>query len=177
MDQRSFFLAQNVELLRQGIDLIDAIDDETYRRNNHEYFASGIGRHVRHVLDLYQCFISRAADRVDYDARERDPRTETDRTYALGRAGEVVKGLEALAEESGEAIPASAEILVNSNEGENPEGLSPWAGSTIERELQYLLSHTVHHYALIGMMLRILGHKPPDDFGVAPSTLIYERSH
>jgi hypothetical protein len=38
------------------------------------------------------------------------------------------------------------------------------------RELGMLLSHTVHHYALIAMLLRARGIEPPADFGVAPST-------
>jgi hypothetical protein len=41
----------------------------------------------------------------------------------------------------------------------------------VGRELQYLLSHTIHHYAIIGSILRAQGVEPGPDFGVAPSTL------
>jgi hypothetical protein len=65
-----------------------------------------------------------------------------------------------------------------------PPGLSGWGGlvrqdaacwgrSSAERELQFLLSHTVHHYALIALMLRTQGYEPGAEFGVAPSTLAY----
>ena len=50
-----------------------------------------------------------------------------------------------------------------------------WSRSSIARELQSLLSHTVHHYAFIAVALRLQGVEPASDFGVAPSTLEYWR--
>ena len=43
------------------------------------------------------------------------------------------------------------------------------------RELLFLISHTVHHFALIAFMLRSFGIEPGDKFGVAPSTLRYRQ--
>jgi hypothetical protein len=48
--------------------------------------------------------------------------------------------------------------------------------SSTGRELQTLSSHTIHHFALIAMTLRVLGHKVDRDFGMAPSTLRYMSS-
>jgi hypothetical protein len=45
--------------------------------------------------------------------------------------------------------------------------------SSISRELQVLSSHTVHHFALIAMTLRMRGVELDSDFGMAPSTLRY----
>ena len=45
--------------------------------------------------------------------------------------------------------------------------------SSISRELQVLSSHTVHHFALIAMTLRMHGVELDSDFGMAPSTLRY----
>jgi hypothetical protein len=50
-----------------------------------------------------------------------------------------------------------------------------WTRSSIARELQSLLSHTVHHYALIAIALRLQGIEPSAEFGVAPSTLEHWR--
>ena len=50
-------------------------------------------------------------------------------------------------------------------------GVPEWCGSTVYRELQFLVSHTIHHYAIIGTILRSRGFEPGMDFGVAPSTL------
>jgi hypothetical protein len=43
--------------------------------------------------------------------------------------------------------------------------------SSVGRELQMLSSHAVHHFALIGFILGLLGVTLPPNFGVAPSTL------
>ena len=49
----------------------------------------------------------------------------------------------------------------------------PWSQSSAPRELQFLISHTVHHFALIKVALRDGPRSVGDDFGVAPSTLSY----
>ena len=51
-----------------------------------------------------------------------------------------------------------------------------WASSTIERELQFLASHTVHHFTVIALLLRLDGVEVDADFGVAPSTLHHRRT-
>jgi len=48
-----------------------------------------------------------------------------------------------------------------------------WCTSSVLRELDFLQSHTVHHYSLIAMLLRLHEIDPGEDFGVAPSTLKY----
>ena len=48
-----------------------------------------------------------------------------------------------------------------------------WSRSTLDRELRFIQSHTIHHFALIGWMLRALGVRIPEDFGLAPSTRSY----
>lgn len=56
------------------------------------------------------------------------------------------------------------------------DGIPEWCGSTLHRELQFLVSHTVHHYALIVALLGRLSYElEPEhaDFGIAPSTLAH----
>lgn len=173
MEQRTFFIAQNVYHIEEGIDLISSMNDETYSLNGHKYFTSGIGRHFRHILDHYACFLTVGSGRVDYDARTRDQRIETDRRYAIDFAREIVEKLRNL---DSIDINTSEPLAVSSNEGENPNKVSSWCSSSLTRELQYLVSHTIHHYALLAMIYRLLGFTPPEEFGVAPSTLQYEKS-
>jgi uncharacterized damage-inducible protein DinB len=45
--------------------------------------------------------------------------------------------------------------------------------TTVGRELAFVLSHTVHHNALIAVMARTLGVPVPDLFGYAPSTIAH----
>ncbi len=172
MEQLSYFVAQNVSFLHQGVDLLETMTDTVYSCSGHECFSSGIGRHFRHVLDLYRCFVEMDGNRVDYDSRQRDVDIESDRAAAIASVRKMAMALEDLADRySGQP---DLEIEVSSNEGRNEGHISPWCRSSLVRELQYLASHTIHHYALVAMIFRLQGGNPPKDFGVAPSTLLYE---
>jgi hypothetical protein len=48
-----------------------------------------------------------------------------------------------------------------------------WNRTTLKRELRFLVSHTIHHYALIAVILKLQGFDCGPDFGVAPSTIEY----
>ena len=39
-----------------------------------------------------------------------------------------------------------------------------------------LITHTTHHLAIMGMIARDLGYHLDDDFGKAPSTIVFESS-
>ena len=49
--------------------------------------------------------------------------------------------------------------------------------SSIGRELGFLLSHTIHHCALIAVMMRLRGLATPPGFGVAPATMRHRDAH
>ncbi|MBK7948380.1 MAG: hypothetical protein IPK00_06475 [Deltaproteobacteria bacterium] len=49
----------------------------------------------------------------------------------------------------------------------------PWVASTLSRELHFVASHTVHHFALIRLTLARCGRSTPAEFGVSPSTLAH----
>lgn len=112
------------------------------------------------------CFLQGLAiGRVSYDARERDVNVETKCACALALLENIVAQLGAL-DDSG--LDDVLSIGVEGARG----GVSPCrASSTVARELDFLLSHTIHHYGLISLILRIQGVDPGEDFGVAPSTL------
>jgi uncharacterized damage-inducible protein DinB len=43
--------------------------------------------------------------------------------------------------------------------------------TSAERELAFVVSHTIHHNALVRVMVKLLGANVPADFGYAPSTI------
>jgi uncharacterized damage-inducible protein DinB len=159
---------QNLFVLRQGLELVRRLDRTTFEARDPVAKASP-GAHLRHCLDAYRCFLrDRRSGRVDYDCRERDPAVETDPTVAAGRIAEVIANLPELAAE------LERQLIVRSDcDLEDELG---WTPSTVARELRYLFSHTVHHFAILAIILRLRGVEPGDDFGVAPSTLTFRRS-
>lgn len=159
MSARPSPAAANVHVLRQGADLLSRLDDAAFRR--------AIGPQLRHILDFYTSFLrGLPGRRIDYDARERDPLVESSRRIAGLRFAEVIAALETITLEQA-ALPVDVRTEADTLAPGEPE----WSTSSVRRELLFLLSHTVHHNALVKEMLRARGHAIGDDFGVAPSTI------
>ena len=170
MKARSQLIGENTLLLEQLEALVATMPTDVYRRNNHEYFGSGVGKHVRHILDFYERFLDGCDGSIDYDARKRDARVEQDPGEASRRAAAYSGALALLEEETREHRVRVRTCTHGFSDG------SVTVASSLERELAHLSSHTIHHFALIATILRIQGISPPEDFGVAPSTLRHERS-
>ena len=156
----------NLASLRQGIGFLPKLPAELYSRKCPELFNSSICGHLRHNLDHYLAFVSgQPSGSIDYDDRQRDGNIEADPEAAV-RAMEGLAGkLEALRF----ASPDDS-LKIRMDDG----GDSTWSQTTLQRELQFLLSHTIHHYALVVSIATRFGYDDfPDGFGIAPSTLHY----
>jgi len=170
MQKDTLAVSSNIHFINQGIDLLTKMTDKEYALNNGSYFKSGVGKHFRHIIDHYISLLKSDYISVNYDDRERDERIELNRSYAIDVMNDLISDLEDLQDYS---VKLDVELNVMSNEGLG-EGNTSWSKSSVRRELQFLISHTVHHYALIAIILKTIGFALPDDFGVAPSTLKYE---
>ena len=157
------------EVLGQGEALLLALEDVAYATKVPEAFHASIGGHYRHCLDHF-CSVFDGLDgkMADYDARERDPRIETLRDVALAKT----RSLRKLADEMPESR-LDRFIWARSKVSYGPEN-SPLAASTVGRELMFCIVHAIHHYALMGVMCRLLGIPLQQGFGVAPSTIKHQ---
>lgn len=158
-------IQENLGLLESCETLLAAIPASEYTRATSVCFDGSIGVHVRHLLDHYVGFLGALENgrRVDYEARQRDPRIESDPEFARSLLRDVAVRLARLDTlDLDSRMHARVEV-----EGEP----TVWAESSPARELSFLVSHTVHHCALIGVICRANGVPVPRDFGVAPSTL------
>lgn len=161
-----------VRVLEQGLELLEQIDDRLYADACVFPLQSGVGGHFRHCIDFCQSFLAGlASGRIDYERRERDALVERDRAFAATKLRIVISELRSLTGSCRDARVLVSLEGVAYDSGES----SRWCNSTIERELQFLLSHTVHHYALVALALRLQGFEPGEEFGVAPSTLKFWR--
>jgi uncharacterized damage-inducible protein DinB len=155
-------------LLEQGAELAIALDDETFACALALAPGGSVGAHLRHVADFVAALLrDLAGGAVDYDRREREERAEREPARARARLLRLRDEVAAL----GRLDPAR-ELRVRS---EACLVGAEWQRSTLARELGGLLSHTVHHYALIAVLLRARGVEPPAELGVAPSTLAHWR--
>lgn len=162
-------LRANCELLQQGIQLLSRHDERTFIATDPASYGSGIGAHFRHVLDHYRSFLDGLAGAyIDYDNRIRNTEEETNLEVAMGSLGAIFKRIE----EANVSLDGIVKVKVRAAE----EGEPLLTTSSLGRELQFLVSHTVHHYALIAIASRMQGIYPNESFGVAPSTLNYMNS-
>ncbi|MFH1499666.1 MAG: DinB family protein [Verrucomicrobiota bacterium] len=162
----------NLHVLQQGHDLLNALEPASYVARVPACFNSTPGGHLRHVIDHYLGLLDGlGGGRVDYECRSRDPRIEGETDYAAAIIAGIMDRLGALLEAEDRMIAVRAESA-----GDAADAADAWGDTSLLRELEFLLSHTVHHYALIAIMCRLLGHEPAADFGMAPSTLKYRES-
>ena len=131
--------------------------------------AQRIGGHVRHCLDHVEALLRGAGDGLlDYDRRERGTDVERSRTAALETIRRQERQLLEFTWPSGHR-PLRLSVLVS------PDAPPSVVLSSLDRELAFALSHTIHHGALIAVMAKLLGVAVPADFGYAPSTLAHGR--
>lgn len=133
--------------------------------------SSSIGAHIRHVLDRFHCFFAGLADAsIDYDARKRDPEIEQNVEAATFALESVARRIERL-----RLLPFCNELICV-KESVLPSSPAVEISSTLERELLGLITHSIHHLAIIALLAKSFGHQMDSDFGKAPSTIVYERA-
>ena len=57
-----------------------------------------------------------------------------------------------------------------------PDADAAKSSSTIGREIHDLAIHNTHHLAIVKLLLQASGIETQQDFGKAPSTIVYEQS-
>lgn len=162
----SVAIRANLAVLQQGVSLLTVLRVDHYGRPVPLCFNASIGGHLRHIIEHYQAFLQGLdGGRIDYEKRVRDALIENDPALAIDLLGAIGQRFEELSP----SLPNRAvHYCVETSEGMASE-------TTVLRELEFLLSHTIHHYALVGVMARLQGYEPVPDFGVAPSTLKFRQ--
>lgn len=154
-----------VAVLRQLADLLHRTNDRQYSQKPVGVVQSSIGGHVRHCLDHVDALLTGATlSEMSYDKRQRGTEVEACRSAAL-RA--IARQEQELAEIDDYPLdqPIRLQVLLEAT------GPSIAVETSLGRELAFVVSHTIHHNALIGVMANLLGIAVPDRFGYAASTL------
>jgi len=167
--RQSALIEINVRWLRQALRLVGSLSDAAYSTMPRGLAPHRAGAHLRHILEFYQCFLEGLeSSHIDYDARRRDLTIEYSRDAASAAIRSVIRTLETSRDLHQERI-----IWVRMEDADNHAVRDSFMESSVSRELQVLSSHTVHHFALIAITLRMHGVEIDSDFGMAPSTLRY----
>ena len=148
--------------------VLDHLDDGTYREVRPDRVSGSVGAHVRHVLDHVAALVEPSEPAVvDYDSRRRGTLVEHHRLTGIAELRRLALRLQRLtAAADGEIVELSAVVAAS--------GARVRTRTTVGRELVFVLSHTVHHQAIIALLLASRGQALPDRFGLAPSTPSFE---
>lgn len=163
-------LAALTVTLGQLAELVERLTDDQYTRRPGGALGSAIGGHVRHNLDHAAALLAALADgELDYDRRERGTAVETDRAAAAAAVRRVVAGLNDYPwGDLDEPIRLTALVA--------PDRPAVDLVTTAGRELAFVLSHTIHHNALVAVIAAAVGATVPAGFGYAPATLAHRRN-
>ena len=128
-----------------------------------------IGAHLRHVIEHYEALLQpRLPGVVDYDRRPRDRDLQSRPYVALQRLQRLLHRLNDWAD-------ADLEVTVRVCGRGGLAGEFGFAvGSTVGRELIFVTSHAIHHYALLKPHCLQHGIPVSAEFGRAPSTVAHE---
>ena len=156
-------IASNVAAIDDGFDLLSSIEQSHYIQSCQPAFQSTIGAHFRHTLEHYRCFFTQlTAAELCYDSRQREQLLEQDIEHAKSACLEI---RQCLLDTDFDQLPQQFKLADSQ--------LGTPVTTTLQRELLFLQLHTMHHYAMIGAMVRLLGLSTSADFGVAVATRNY----
>jgi uncharacterized damage-inducible protein DinB len=157
-----------VSALRARLDelmrLVLALSADTYATRTSRVSGS-IGEHVRHVLDHLSSLVACSPSALlSYDHRTRGTSLETEPNVAVREMMRLDAALQRWADR-----PLDEPVAVAAMMSSNGHSVSGW--STLARELAFVMSHTVHHQAIIALLLEQQGFDVPGErFGYSPST-------
>ncbi len=166
---KSLLVAGCVNCIDQCDQLLNIISQSVYVDASKG--GSSIGAHVRHILDRFHCFFTGLKmSSIDYDARKRDKEIEHNLEAATFALATVARRIDQLNQMQ---FPTE---LIRVRESVHPSNPAVEISSTAEREMMGLITHSIHHLAIIALIAKSFGYQMGTDFGKAPSTIVYERA-
>jgi hypothetical protein len=154
-----------LEVCRRCHQLVDEL--ETSSTTNADEVYRMLGPHLRHCLDHFsQLFKGLDDGLIDYDTRDRDESLERNPNRFKSALADAMNKLQSV---GADELHRPIQVLQQAAIGVGPTPLD----STLERELVFLSSHTIHHLALMVQLAASRGVEVSEALGVAFSTAAY----
>ena len=154
------------EIIDQLRKMLDQLTHEQYTKPQDILNNVSIGQHVRHVIELFQCLgYGYQSGTVNYDNRKRSHKLENDIAEAQKQLNLII----ALLDKPNKSLQLEGNYSHHIDN--NVQVLT-----SFHREIVYNIEHAVHHMALIRVGLKHFKEVPiPENFGMAPSTVRYQK--
>ncbi len=152
-------------LLQQLREVITLMPGPMYLARPSARVSGSVGEHVRHCLDHVSALVAAmASGELSYDHRRRGTTVETEATTAVNEIERLFVRLDRVRDvRPHQAIAVSSLV--------SRDGPPLHLRSTVAREVAFVVQHTIHHCALIALLVEWQGWRVPYGFGVAPSTI------
>ncbi len=153
----------SIDTLEEFKTVLEQLPQGCYDCRCEELEDATIGKHTRHVIELYQCLLQGYENgEVSYDSRKRDREIEMD----------VEKALKALTDIQNSLERPNKKVMITYGLQNGVTVIE----SNYFREVMYNLEHAIHHHALIKVGIQQLTEiQVPDTFGVAPATIQFRK--
>ncbi|KAF7339940.1 DinB-2 domain-containing protein [Mycena venus] len=154
-----------------GIDLLDnhIVSNDQLVVSSQYLPGSTIGKHLRHSRDHFELLLDAVKSPpphvLSYDVRIRNTPMEQDREAARAALLETIKHLEEVVPGADPDAPIKLQAVTPFLQEFN---------TSFGRELWFAGLHCVHHWSMVRVIAGELNIKLADDFGFAPSTLVYQ---
>jgi uncharacterized damage-inducible protein DinB len=154
------------QLFSQLNDVISRLSNEAYSRPGQQLLDSSIGKHVRHIIEMFICLEEGYSQGIiNYEKRRRDNAIEINKELAMQHLSLICANL----------VKPDKSLLLET-EVETDVARTATIETSYYRELAYNIEHCVHHMAMIRIGLHEIARiKPGDDFGFAFSTIKHRR--
>jgi uncharacterized damage-inducible protein DinB len=158
-----------VDVIEQAISLLDDISLADYQEILAPHFSSSIGAHIRHIVDHFLALKhAGTSGEVNYNKRNRHGDVEQFPHSAIVTCESITSWLQETCNNQSlnQRVLVTTDIDISRTKATTCE-------STLERELIFVASHAIHHYALIRIIRNMQGKDLPEFFSYAPSTILH----
>ena len=133
----------NIDTLSKILFVIETLES-VWSRKNKNFNNETIGRHIRHIIDFYLCFICHIdSNFIDYDTRKRSVKIESNISFARNKIEEIIYFLK-----NTDLVDKDIKVRMNSSVSNLD------LNSSIFRELMHIADHAIHHANLIQVIIK-----------------------
>jgi len=162
--------SSQLEIIEQAQQYLKSVQKADYIEIVAPNFMSSAGAHMRHIIDHYFAIIVGIENNlINYDIRSRGSKIETSPDEAIKKMNEISSWIKQLSDEQlYKTITLSTEISITNKKTQTMQ-------TSIARELVFVGSHAVHHFAMITQISTAQKKPLPLSFGLAPATATFLR--
>jgi hypothetical protein len=147
---------------------IQQMDENSYTSEIELLSGNAIGKHARHIIELFQCLLDQSESNttVNYDERVHSRIIETSVVLSLNAINDIKVKIAAVTSDKPLQLVSSSDV----------DGGVFVSDTSLSRELQYNVEHAIHHMAIIQIAIRQCFKMIalPNNFGVAYSTIQFQ---